>query len=282
MKPKLITSLQNDLVKDLVRLRDRRHRDRQGLMLIEEPVVIERALAADYPLHRVCFCPEQIAPEIEPLLKQLQHRIAAAPDAAADCLVQMTPSVMAKVAYRDQPEGLLVVAPQVRHELTDLQLGSVPLLIVLEALEKPGNLGAVLRLADGVGADGVILCDQATDLFNPNVLRASRGAFFNVRTATATTTAALAYLRDKGLQIVAAGPDTPLAWDQVDLTGPVALALGTEHHGLSPAWLKAADRSVAIPMLGVGDSLNVASSAAVLLYEALRQRRAATRKDGNG
>lgn len=265
MRPKIVTSLQNDLVKSLARLRDRRHRDRRGLMLIEEPLVIERALDAGHPVQMVCFCPDLLGPHDRHLLDRLQGLPALE-------RIQMSEQVLAKIAYRDQPPGLLVAAPVLRHQLADLQPGPAPLLIVLEGLEKPGNLGAVLRLADGAGAGGVILCDEGADPSNPNVLRASRGACFHVRTALTSTAKAIAYLRKHGIPIVATSPRAELVWHEADLTGPVALILGAEHEGLSPAWLEAADRTVAIPMLGAGDSLNVSTSAAVILYEALRQR----------
>jgi TrmH family RNA methyltransferase len=179
---------------------------------------------------------------------------------------------MDKISYRDQGEGLLVVAPQVTLSLADLNLPASPLLVVLESLEKPGNLGAVLRVADGAGADAVLVCGDGTDLFNPNVLRASRGAFFSVPAVAAGTEDIHHFLRAANIAAVATSPVANHRWDKVSMTGPTALILGTEHGGLDPQWLALADLTVGIPMLGTGDSLNVSTSAAVLLYEAVRQR----------
>lgn len=272
--PQLITSLQNEQIKALVRLRNRRERDSRQLVIIEEPLVIERALAAGYPLQTAYFCPEQ-----------LDHRGQAVLDALRSGgrvqLIQLTAPVMAKASYRDRPEGLLVVAPQVSYGLDDLKgtgpAGRPALVVVLEAVEKPGNLGAVLRIADGAGADAVLVCGtpggSGTDLFNPNVLRASRGACFAVPTVAAASGDILEFLRRNGITTLATSPAAESEYSAADLTGPVALVLGTEHDGLSEEMLAACDGTVSIPMLGKGDSLNVAASCAVLLYEAVRQRR---------
>lgn len=269
-EPLLITSLQNDQVKDLVRLRNRRERDERRLTIIEEPLVISRALTAGYPLRTLFFCPEQLSVEALPLLARLQ----AVPQLEQ---IRVSAQVMAKVSYRDKPEGLLVVAPQVAPSLDQLDLTNHPdrpaLVVILEAVEKPGNLGAVLRIADGAGVQAVLVCGQGTDLFNPNVLRASRGAFFSVPTVAAETAEILAFLENQGITTVAASPSAAIDYSTADLTLPVALVLGTEHDGISSDLLLACRQTVAIPMLGIGDSLNVATSAAILLYEAVRQRR---------
>ncbi len=260
-----ITSLQNDRVKELVRLRTRRERDRSHLTLVEEPLVISRALDAGYPLKTLFFCPGRIAPENKYLLDRLLDL------SGLEC-IKVDEAVMDKVSYREQAEGLLLVAPQLIRELSSLELRSTPLLVVLEAVEKPGNLGAVLRVADGAGADAVIVCGGGTDLFNPNVLRASRGSFFSVPTVNADTDTVQEYLRSRNIAAVATSPVADHRWDQIGMTGPTAIVLGTEHEGLSAEWLTGADLTVGIPMRGTGDSLNVSTSAAVLLYEAVRQR----------
>jgi TrmH family RNA methyltransferase len=269
MKPNdlRITSLQNDQVKNLVKLRNRRARDQQGLTIIEEPLVIARALEAGYPLETVYFCPEQLDAADQPLLEKLRQ-------AASGPVIELSPPVMVKASYREDPEGLLVVAPQRKHQLADLELSRGAPLVILEAVEKPGNLGAILRIADGAGAAAVLLCGQGTDLFNPNVLRASRGAFFSVPTVAALTAEILEFCRQNGVTTVATSPAASSCYTATDLAGPIALVLGTEHEGLSDHLLAACDLKVSIPMLGTGDSLNVASSAAVLLYESLRQRSA--------
>lgn len=262
----LITSLQNDQVKNLVKLRDRRDRDRQRLAIIEEPLVIQRALDAGYPLGTAYFCPEQLDEAGRAVLDRLRTAGAAE-------LVQLAPAVMAKVSYRNQPDGLLVTAPQITTALDDLAPTGPALLVVLEGVEKPGNLGAVLRVADGAGAHAVLVCGGGTDLFNPNVLRASRGAFFAVPTVAAATSDILDFLGRRGIPAVGASPAAEHDYAAADLTGPVALVLGTEHQGLTPQLQAACARTVSIPMAGTGDSLNVATSCAILLYEAARQRR---------
>jgi RNA methyltransferase, TrmH family len=274
-EPLCITSLKNDQIKDLVRLRNRRERDRTGLTIIEEPLVIDQAVKAGYPLNKVFFCPDQIAENDLELLDQLLI-LCRETGASSPRAVELTSPVMDKVSYREKSEGLLVVAPQIRTELEDLKLGrggQEPLVVVLEAVEKPGNLGAALRVADGAGADAVLICGHGTDLFNPNVLRASRGSFFSVPSVAADSEVLVEYLHDLGVSLVAASPIADQSWNEVDLTGPVAIVLGTEHDGLSPKMMSLCDLSVGIPMLGSGDSLNVSTSAAILLYEAVRQRR---------
>lgn len=264
-EPVIITSLANDRIKELVRLRTRRERDRRGLTLIEEPMVIARALDADYPFHALFYCPERVAPEHAEVLDRLLGLAGLE-------LIQVNEPVMDKISYRDQGEGLLVVAPHLTVSLKDLELPANPLLVVLENVEKPGNLGAVLRVADGAGADAVIVCGRGTDLFNPNVLRASRGSFFSVPTVADHTDAIQQFLLSGKIAAVATSPVADHRWDEIGLTGPTAIVLGAEHAGLSSEWLSRADLTVGIPMLGTGDSLNVSTSAAVLLFEAVRQR----------
>jgi TrmH family RNA methyltransferase len=264
-EPLIITSRSNDRIKELVRLRTRRERDRRGVTLLEEPLVIARALDAGYPLRSLFYCPDRIAPVSAEVLDRLLGLGGLE-------LIQVSEPVMDKIAYRDHSEGLLVVAPQLTVSLKNLELPADPLLVVLENVEKPGNLGAVLRVADGAGADAVIVCGGGTDLFNPNVLRASRGAFFAVPTVAEHTDAVQKYLMAHGIAAVATSPVADHRWDQIGLTGPTAIVLGAEDEGLTPDWLARADLTVGIPMLGTGDSLNVATSAAVLLYEAVRQR----------
>lgn len=261
----IISSLQNEQVKTLVKLRNRRARDQLGLTVIEEPLVIARALAAGFPLRTAYHCPVCLDDERRRLLADLR-RVPG-----LRC-VEMTEPVMGKASYRDQPEGLLVVAPQVKRGLEDLDLSMNRPLVILEAVEKPGNLGAILRIADGAGAAGVVVCGRGTDLYNPNVLRASRGAFFHLPTVEAPAQEILDFCAREGITTVATSPAARALHTRTTLTGRIALVLGTEHDGLSAEMLARCEQTVAIPMLGVGDSLNVASSAAVLLYEALRQR----------
>jgi RNA methyltransferase, TrmH family len=266
-----LSSPQNPQVKSLVRLRQRRTRDQEGLTIIEEPLVLRRAWEAGYPLHAVYFCPELMTPPARELLEDLRAALQVGQTSLK--LVELSADLLRKAAYRDQPEGILAVAPQQRRHLEDLVLRDNPLLVVLENVEKPGNLGAALRIADGVGADAVLVTGEGTDLFNPNVLRASRGAFFSVPAVHCHIGEARDFLHERGLKVLASTPTATAIYTTADLTGPIAVVLGCEHDGLSEAWLKDEGcQAVRIPMRGHGDSLNVATAAAVILYEAVRQR----------
>ena len=260
-----LTSLQNPRVKAVVRLRARRDRDREQKLLVEGYREIKRALDNGYPLEELYFCPDMFQGTNEPGL------IDACVDAGCRAL-RTAPQVFRKMAYRDRPEGLLAVAPQRHRSLGDLAWSAPPLLLVAEAIEKPGNLGTMLRAADAAGADGFIVCDRCTDLFNPNVVRASIGTLFSVCVAEATSCEALPWLRRRGVRVLAATPHADDFYTDADMAGPVAIAVGTEQCGLSEAWLAHADVRVRIPMLGQADSLNVATASALLLYEAVRQR----------
>ena len=187
-------------------------------------------------------------------------------------ITQVTRPVFEKIAYGERAEGILGVAETPTHSLAQLKLPAGPLIAVLEGIEKPGNLGAMLRSADAAGVSAVILADPLTDLYNPNVLRASLGTVFRVPVAEASSAETLAWLQSRGVSIFAAMPSaTGLLWEQ-DFTGATALVLGAEAPGLSQVWLDANINAVALPMLGAADSLNVSAAAAVLFYEALRQR----------
>ncbi|MEX1005042.1 MAG: RNA methyltransferase [Acidimicrobiia bacterium] len=262
----IITSLQNDRVKDLVRLRERRHRDRTSQFVIEGYREIRRATDAGVAMTTLHTCPSLF-------LGPNEHALISELESAGIEVSELAEEPFRKVSYRDRPEGLLVVAPQFDTELTALRTERAPLLLVAESIEKPGNLGTMLRTADAVGADGVIVADATTDPFNPNVVRASTGTLFTVPLAVTTSEQTIAWLVDRGVAIVATTPDTDTdLWD-ADLRGPVAMVVGSEQYGLSEAWLEASDIRVRIPMAGMADSLNAAMAAGVVLYEAVRQRR---------
>ncbi|HEV2375644.1 MAG TPA: TrmH family RNA methyltransferase, partial [Streptosporangiaceae bacterium] len=182
------------------------------------------------------------------------------------------PAVFAKLAYRESPDGWLAVVSAVRTDLGRLALGERPLVLVCEGLEKPGNLGAILRTADAAGVAAVVAADPATDWGNPNVVRASKGTVFSVPVATASSDEALHWVAEQGLRLVATTPGGGVPLTEADLAGPVAVAVGSESHGLSPRWLARAEVALQIPMFGQADSLNVATAVAVVAYEAVRQR----------
>ncbi len=271
-----ISSLQNPRVKQLVKLRDRRPRDETGVFLVEGYRAIRRALEKKIGLQELYFAPDWFLGENEPAL-------LAQAEAAGARLFELTKDAFAKVAYRERPDGLLAVAPQWKHTLEDLVIGGTgavgpavkaAFLLVVEAIEKPGNLGTILRSADAAGCDAVIVCDPVTDLFNPNVVRASTGVLFSVPLVVEESRRVLAWLKEKGVRTVATTPAAEKLYTDVDLRGPLAVVMGSEQYGLSDFWLENADVPVRIPMAGQADSLNVALATLVTLFEAVRQRRA--------
>jgi TrmH family RNA methyltransferase len=265
--PEKITSLQNSRVKQLVKLRDRRARDEAGLFLIEGYREVRRAVEAGVKLHELYCAPEWFLGENEPAL------IDAAQRAGAE-VFELSQSVFAKVSYRDRPDGLLAVAPQWKRTLADLPLKAPLFLLVVEAIEKPGNLGTLLRSADAAGVDAVLVCDPVTDLFNPNVVRSSTGVLFSVPVVVAESAEVRTWLREHGIRAVATTPAAPALYTESNLRGPLAIIMGSEQYGLSEFWLKESDLLVRIPMAGQADSLNVAMAAIITLFEAVRQRSA--------
>jgi TrmH family RNA methyltransferase len=265
MPVEIITSLQNPRLKRLVRLRDRRPRDEEKAFLVEGYREVRRALEKKVALDEVYFSRDWFLGENEPAL-------LAAAEAAGARLYELSKDAFAKVAYRERPDGILAVAPQWKRELGDLVLSPNPFVLVVEAIEKPGNLGTILRSADAAGCDAVIVCDAVTDLFNPNVVRASTGVLFSVPCVVDEGPRVLAWLRERGLRTVATTPSAEVLYSDTDLKGPLAVIMGGEQYGLSEFWLKNADVPVRIPMAGQADSLNVAMAALITLFEAVRQR----------
>lgn len=256
-----ITSTANARVKALQRLRRRRHRDEAGVSVVEGHEELSLAVAAGVAPTTVWRCPELTAADD-----------ARAIEAAAGEVVLVPRAVFEKIAYRESPDGWLAVVPAVETALADIALGPGALVLVCEHVEKPGNLGAMLRTADAAGVTAVVSADPVTDWANPNVVRASKGAVFAVPVAAAAHDAVLSWLAAADVALVATTPDAAVPYTSIDLTGPVAIAVGSEKHGLSRALLGAATCRALIPMHGRVDSLNVATSAALLLYEAVRQR----------
>lgn len=280
LPPERITSLQNPRVKQLVRLRERRDRDEAGVFLIEGYRETRRALEKGVRPKEFYFSPDWFLGENEPALLE-QARAAGAQ------LFELSKDAFAKVAYRERPDGLLAVAPQWKRTLEDLPVAGLagagppgsatpatnpPLLLVVESIEKPGNLGTILRSADAAGCQGVIVCDTVTDIFNPNVVRASTGVLFSVPVVVSNSTAVHAWLKAKGIRTAATTPHTTNLYTQADLRGPLAIIMGSEQYGLSDFWMKSADVLVRIPMAGQADSLNVAMATIITLFEAVRQR----------
>ena len=260
----MITSRQNPRVKALARLKTKKGRREAGAFLVEGPREIARALAS--PRVR----PELLVVDPANLSPEEAELLAAHPDLPR---LEVAPPVMEKLAYREHPGGLLLVARSEAPGLEALELGENPLVLVAVGLEKPGNLGAVFRSADAAGA-AVVVADPRVEPFAPQTIRASTGTVFAVPFALAPGEAVRRWLRAKGLSVVATSPGAEtLFWD-ADLKGPAAILIGPEETGLDAAWLAASDQAVRVPMRGSADSLNASVTAALLLYEALRQRRA--------
>ena len=268
--PLIVSSLANTRVKQVIKLRQRSHRDDEGRMLIEGYRELKRALDNGHPVSVLFFCRGWWQGQNEESLVQRSRESGAE-------LVECTEAVFAKMSYRDRPEGLLAVAPQVRRALASLAPPADALVIVAEAIEKPGNLGTILRSADAAGACAVIVCDRCTDVNNPNVVRASIGTLFALPVVECSSAEALEWLKRERFRIVATSPHAEELYSDVDLTGRVAFVVGAEQYGLSDRWLREAGTNVRMPMLGQADSLNVASATTILLYEAVRQRRSASR-----
>ena len=253
-----ITSLQNPRLKQVVKLRgDKRQRQRENLMLVEGYDELTLALAAGLQPQTVFTAPELASRSISGLTAEI---------------LTVNRAVFEKMSYRENPDGWLGVFPIPRKSLDDLKLSANPLVIVAESVEKPGNLGAILRTADAAGVDALLVCDPRVDLWNPNVVRASRGALFSVPAIEVDNTSALNWLRSGRMRILAATPSAEVSYTSVDLSRPVAIAVGTEDEGLSNFWMEEADLKVLIPMRGKVNSLNVSIATALIVYEAVRQR----------
>lgn len=268
-EPLFISSNQNPKIKQIIHLRDRKERDKTDLFLIEGYRELLRAVEGKKNIHSLFICPELFLGVNEASLINLIQKQNTS-------IFQCSPSVFEKISYRDRPDGLLAIAKQTHLNLQDLKKilakKSNPFILVAEAIEKPGNLGTILRSADAVGLDACILCDQCTDLYNPNVVRASVGTLFSVPVIESSSAEALQWLKENRITVLAATPSAEKSFHEVNLLGPIAIAVGAEQIGLSEKWMGAADLQVKIPMQGKADSLNVAMASTLLMYEVLRQR----------
>jgi len=274
MREEVISSAQNHRIKQLLLLQQKsQERRRTGYFVVEGCREVDRCVLGGYQIEEVYVCPEiygrsTFSPAVRPSALSGEAITLCQP---ATFLV--TPAIYNRLAYRGGTEGIIAKVRIREQHIDDLLLPANPLVMVLERVEKPGNLGAVLRTADAAKADAVIVCDPLTDIYNPNIIRSSTGAFFSVPCVTCTSEDCIRFLQQHGIQILTAQlQDSSLYYD-VDMCRPTAFVMGTESTGLTPLWRQVADAHIRIPMLGVADSLNVSVSAAVLLYEAVRQRR---------
>jgi RNA methyltransferase, TrmH family len=253
-----ITSLQNPRVKHIVKLRDdKRQRKQEGLMLVEGVDEIQLALSAGYRPPTLVSAPELTSRKIQGVNAEI---------------ITVNRAVFEKMSYRENPDGWIGVFPIPSVSFDDLKLSESPLVVAAESIEKPGNLGAILRTADAAHVDAVLVCDPRVDIWNPNVVRASRGALFSVPTIECDNVSALEWLKAREIRVLAATPSAEKLYFDVNLGEPSAIAVGTEDEGLTDFWLSNADEKVKIPMMGKVNSLNVSVSTALIIYEAIRQR----------
>jgi TrmH family RNA methyltransferase len=259
---KQITSVQNPFIKSLVLLQEKAKARRQsGTFLIEGKREIELAIKGKYEIETLLFLPELISNDY--LSKLSKNQIG---------LIEINKEVYQKLAYRDTTEGILAVAKTKSLALSDLKLPKNPLILVMESIEKPGNIGAMLRTCDAAKIDAVILANSKSDLYNPNIVRSSVGCLFTNQIATATTEEAIAFLKEKNIAIFGATLQNSNSYHTQDYTIPNALVVGTEATGLTQPWRDNATQNIIIPMQGEIDSMNVSVAAAILLFEAKRQR----------
>lgn len=261
IKMKQITSIQNPFIKTLLLLQEKaKARKQSGNFLIEGKREISLAIKGDYEIETILFLPELIS-ETE------------AKNVAANAeLIEISKEVHQKLAYRDTTEGILAIAKTKSMQLSDLKLSKNPLILVAEAPEKPGNIGALLRTADAANLDAVIIANPKNDLYNPNIVRSSVGGLFTNQIATGSTSEIIAFLKEKNIGFYCATLQNSTSYHTQDFTKPTALVVGTEATGLTEEWRKAATQNIIIPMQGEIDSMNVSVAAAILIFEAKRQR----------
>ncbi len=269
MRIETITSPQNPKIKTLLELQEKsKARRREGLFVVEGLRELMHCISAGYQVHTIFACPEILQ---ESILMEIDTAVS---DKGYRCnCFYISRNIYEKVAYRGSTEGVIAELVCKSHSLEDLCLPENPLVVVLESVEKPGNLGAILRSADAAGVDAVIVCDPLTDMYNPNLIRSSIGGIFTVRTAATSSEEAIKWLKDKKIKIYTAQLQDSEWYYDTDMSKGTAIVMGTEATGLTDVWRNAADAHIKIPMLGKLDSLNVSVSAAILMYEAVRQRK---------
>lgn len=254
---KQISSTANSRIKEIIKLQSSRERRKTGQIIIEGSREIELALKAGFNILEIYYCPDIYQGSL--------------PETTAE-LIEVSQPVFAKIAYKENPEGLLAIAEPKFLKLADIKTAKNPLIIVLENVEKPGNLGAILRTAYAAKIDAVIINEPQTDLYNPNVIRASMGHIFTVPTVVADTQETITWLKENDIKAYATAITAQENYTEVNYKKASAIVMGTENSGLSKEWLEAADKQIIIPMQAGMDSLNVSVSTAIVIYEALRQR----------
>jgi TrmH family RNA methyltransferase len=259
-----ITSAQNPRIKNFAHLQKARERREQNVFIVEGDKEYCRAIEFEYQFTSIFVCFDLISEAyFEALSSEMNSNAEVFP---------VSKDVFDKIAYREGSGGIIALARPKSHTLADLKLPQNPLLLILEAVEKPGNLGAILRTADAAGVDAVIVCDPQTDIYNPNVVRSSIGCLFSVPLAVCNSDEAIAWMKSQHIAIYCTYLKAAVPYTEVDFAKPSAIVMGTESEGITPKWVAAADRNIIIPMQGSADSMNVSTSAAVVVFEACRQR----------
>ena len=261
-----IQSRQNPRIKHLVKLRNRSERNRHSEFLIEGLRELSHALDCQKPLKELYFCSDYFRNDEAALLIDKAQELTIP-------LIELTPSVFDKITHRESPDGLLGVAQTWETSLKEIKLSSNPLLVIADSIEKPGNLGSLMRSVEATGADALILCNPITDIFNPNVVRASQGLLFSLPIVVASAEEIHAFLKENTIHLIATTPQASTHYWDADLRQPTAILMGSEKDGLDEHWLNQADTQVTIPLEGKADSLNISTAAVLTLYEALRQRK---------
>ena len=259
---KQITSIQNQYIKSLVQLQEKaKARKQSGTFLIEGKREIELAIKGNYQLETILFLPELISKD------QITKLINGTVE-----LIEINKEVYQKLAYRDTTEGIIAIAKTKSLSLSDLKLPENPLILVMESIEKPGNIGAMLRTCDAANIDAVIIANPKTDLYNPNIVRSSVGCIFTNQIAMGTSEEIIQFLKNKNITIFGATLQNSNFYHTQNYTTPTALVVGTEATGLTQIWRDNASQNIIIPMQGEIDSMNVSVASAILLFEAKRQR----------
>lgn len=265
MPSERIVSFKNESIKKVISLRERKARDQEGLTIIDGVREFQMAAKAGVAVDEFYFCPDLVnKTDLPSLLKIVEKQKVR--------MLEVSPGVFEKINFGDRAEGIAAVARQPRRNWNDIKLSKSPLLVIVEAVEKPGNLGAILRTCDAAGVDGLIVCDGRTDVYNPNVIRSSLGAVFTVPVVVSTNQDALSFLRKNAVKTTGTFPDAKISFWEPDLKSSAAVLLGSEQNGLSEFWRKNADEHIQVPMQGAVNSLNVSITAALVIYEAMRQR----------
>ncbi|HLF18278.1 MAG TPA: RNA methyltransferase [Candidatus Omnitrophota bacterium] len=262
--PEIISSVTNPKIKHIVALRDRRSRKQDDLTIIEGEREIWMALEAKVDVRELYWFGESQ----DPLKAKIMDRL----NSAKKPIYETSAPVFKKIAYGDREQGLLCLAKVAELGLNDMPKKEKAVYVVIERVEKPGNLGAILRSCDGAGADAVIVCDPSTDIHNPNAIRSSLGTVFTMKVAVTTSDKAYEFLKKNNVEVIATSPQAKKLYTQIDVNKSLALIVGSEREGLSPFWLRKAQQTLRIPMKGRVDSLNVSVSTAIVLYEINRQR----------